>query len=51
MDYVEAMHLMLQLDQPNDFVIATGQTNSVRYFIEKVCELLKFEIIWKNKRI
>ena len=49
LDYVDAMHLMLQLDQPNDFVIATGQSNSVRYFIEKVCELLNIEIIWKNK--
>jgi GDPmannose 4,6-dehydratase len=33
-DYVEAMWLMLQLDQPEDFVIATGQTYRVRDFIE-----------------
>ena len=33
-DYVHAMWLMLQLDQPDDFVIATGQTHSVREFCE-----------------
>ncbi len=33
-DYVEAMWLMLQQDQPDDFVIATGQTRSVRDFVE-----------------
>ena len=33
-DYVEAMWLMLQQDQPDDFVIATGETHSVRRFCE-----------------
>jgi GDPmannose 4,6-dehydratase len=33
-DYVEAMWLMLQQDQPDDFVIATGETNSVRRCVE-----------------
>ena len=33
-DYVEAMHLMLQQDSPDDFVIATGATHSVREFCE-----------------
>jgi GDPmannose 4,6-dehydratase len=32
-DYVEAMYLMLQQDKPEDFVIATGVTNSVREFV------------------
>jgi GDPmannose 4,6-dehydratase len=35
-DYVEAMWLMLQQDKPDDFVIATGQTRSVREFLELV---------------
>jgi GDPmannose 4,6-dehydratase len=35
-DYVEAMWLMLQQDKPDDFVIATGATYSVREFVEKV---------------
>jgi len=33
-DYVQAMHLMLQQPQPDDYVIATGQTHSVREFVE-----------------
>lgn len=33
-DYVEAMWLMLQQDKPDDFVIATGETHSVREFVE-----------------
>lgn len=33
-DYVEAMWLMLQQDQPEDYVIATGETHSVREFCE-----------------
>jgi len=35
-DFVEAMWLMLQQDRPDDFVIATGETHSVREFTEKV---------------
>jgi GDPmannose 4,6-dehydratase len=34
-DYVEAMWLMLQADQADDFVVATGETHSVREFVEK----------------
>jgi GDPmannose 4,6-dehydratase len=33
-DYVEAMHLMLQQPEPNDYVIATGESHSVREFCE-----------------
>lgn len=33
-DYVEAMWMMLQQDQPDDYVIATGETHSVREFVE-----------------
>ncbi len=35
-DYVEAMWLMLQQDRPDDYVIATGETHSVREFVEEV---------------
>ena len=48
-DYVEAMHLMLQQKKPDDYVISTGQTNSVRTFIEKACEILDIKIAWKGK--
>ena len=35
-DYVEAMWLMLQADQPADYVVATGETHSVREFLDAV---------------
>ena len=35
-DYVEAMYLILQKDKPEDFVIATGKTHSVREFLDEV---------------
>ena len=35
-DYVEAMWLMLQQDKPDDYVIATGETHSVREFLDEV---------------
>ena len=34
-DYVEAMWLMMQADEPDDYVIATGETHSVREFLEE----------------
>ena len=42
-DYVEAMWLMLQQDKPDDFVIATGETYSVREFVERVFSKLDLD--------
>jgi GDPmannose 4,6-dehydratase len=42
-DFVEAMWLMLQQDKPDDFVIATGETHSVREFTEKVFSKLDLD--------
>ncbi|MBN1381971.1 MAG: GDP-mannose 4,6-dehydratase [Deltaproteobacteria bacterium] len=39
-DYVEVMWLMLQQDEPDDYVIATGETHSVKEFVQKVFEKL-----------
>ena len=39
-DYVEAMWLMLQQDKPNDYVIATGESHSVREFLDAVFDIL-----------
>jgi GDPmannose 4,6-dehydratase len=36
-EYVDAMHLMLQRGKPDDFVIATGETHTVREFLEEAC--------------
>ncbi len=45
-DYVEAMWLMLQQDKPDDYVIATGETHSVREFIEACFGMLDLD--WKK---
>jgi GDPmannose 4,6-dehydratase len=42
-DYVEAMWLMMQADVPDDFVVATGETHSVREFVEKAFGLLDLD--------
>src|SRR5256714_3392888 len=45
-DYVEAMWLMLQTDEPDDYVIATGETHSVREFLDEAFGLLDLD--WKE---
>jgi len=45
-DYVEAMWLMLQQDKPEDFVIATGKTRTVREFVEKTFKEIDINIQW-----
>lgn len=47
-DYVEAMWLMLQQETPEDYVVATNKTHSVREFIELVFSELGIEIGWQN---
>ncbi|XP_066043189.1 GDP-mannose 4,6 dehydratase isoform X4 [Chamaea fasciata] len=48
-DYVEAMWLMLQTDEPEDFVIATGEVHSVREFVEKSFKHIGKTIVWEGK--
>ena len=48
-DYVEMQWLMLQQDQPEDFVIATGVQYSVRQFVEASVSELGMKIVWKGK--
>jgi GDPmannose 4,6-dehydratase len=43
-DYVEAMWLMLQQDEPDDYVIATGETHSVREFLQLVFDHLSLNV-------
>lgn len=47
-DYVEAMWLMLQADIPNDYVIATGETHTVREFCERAFEAVDKPITWEG---
>ncbi len=48
-EYVETMWLMLQQNEPDDYVIATGENHSVREFVEKAFEIVGIEITWKGK--
>ncbi|MGC6471898.1 MAG: GDP-mannose 4,6-dehydratase [Parvibaculales bacterium] len=50
-DYVEAMWLMLQYEKAEDFVVATGQTHSVRAFVELACETLGLDIAWQGSGV
>jgi len=50
-DYVKMQWLMLQQDQPEDFVIATGKQHSVREFVNIAARTLGIEIEWKGKGI
>lgn len=50
-DYIKAMYLMLQHDKPEDFVIATGKTTSVRDFIKKSFNHIGINIIFKGKDV
>ena len=47
-DYVEAMWLMLQQKSPKDFIIATGETHSVRHFAEKAFSVIDVDIEWDS---
>lgn len=49
-DYVVGMWKMLQNKTPNDYVLATNKTYSVKQFIEFVCHELKIEIVWKKNK-
>jgi GDPmannose 4,6-dehydratase len=50
-DFVEGMWRMLQQEKPNDYVLATGETYSVREFVEKSFRLKGFEIQWKGEGV
>jgi GDPmannose 4,6-dehydratase len=48
-DYVEGMYLILQQDKPDDYVLATGETYSVREFVESAFEQIGRTIEWKGE--
>lgn len=50
-DYAEAMWLMLQQDSPNDFVIATGKTTSVRDFCDMAFKEVDIELEWSGSGV
>ena len=50
-DYVRAMHLMLQQDQPDDYVIATGEQHSVREFVEAAFAEVGIELALRGQGV
>lgn len=48
-DYVRAMWMMLQQDEPDDFVIATGEQYSVKEFVEACAPHFKMSIYWEGE--
>jgi GDPmannose 4,6-dehydratase len=50
-DYVEGMHRILQADAPDDFVLATGETRSVREFVEIAFAEVGRAIEWRGKGV
>jgi GDPmannose 4,6-dehydratase len=48
-DFVEAMWLMLQQDEPDDYVIATGEQHSVREFVEAAAPYFGMQITWSGE--
>lgn len=47
-EYVEAMWLMLQQPTPEDYVIATGESHTVREFVEEACRHLGIDLVWQG---
>ena len=50
-DYVEGMWRMMQADQPDTYVLATGRTEKVRDFVEMTCKALDINIEWQGKDV
>ncbi len=48
-DYVRAMWLILQQEIPEDFILSTGETHSVREFVENACGLLGIDMVWEGE--
>ncbi len=48
-EYMEAAWKMLQQKKPEDFVISTGVTHSIRELVEEACRVLDMDIVWKGK--
>lgn len=48
-DYIEAMWKMLQQDKPDDFVISTGVSHTVRDFFEATAKALDIKVVWEGK--
>jgi len=50
-EYVEGMWMMLQQNEPDDYVLATGETHTVKEFVEKAFSTAGFEIEWDGEGV
>lgn len=50
-DYVEGMWRMLQADKPDDYVLATGETHSIRHFVAAAAAAFGWEIEWNGEGV
>lgn len=50
-DYVGGIWMILQHERPDDFVLATGETHSVREFVEEAAKHMGYEIVWKGSGV
>ena len=50
-DYVEMMWMMLQQPEPDDYVAATGETHTIREFIEKAAPFAGYDIVWEGEGV
>ncbi|XP_071092415.1 GDP-mannose 4,6 dehydratase-like isoform X1 [Haliotis cracherodii] len=50
-DYVEAMWMMLQQKEPEDFVISTNEYHSVREFVERAFKIVDIDIVWEGEGV
>jgi GDPmannose 4,6-dehydratase len=48
-DYVKGMHRMLQVEEPDTFVLATNRTETVRDFVNLTCKAAGIELDWKGQ--
>lgn len=50
-DYVDGMWRMLQQETPDDYVLATNETHTVREFIEEACRVLGIDLVWQGEGV
>jgi len=50
-DYVKGMWAILQQDQPDDYVLATGETHTVREVVEAAFAMANYRIVWKGEGV
>ena len=48
-EYVEGMWLMLQQEEPDDYILATGESHSVKEFVETAFKIAGYEILWEGE--